>query len=183
MKGFLKKAAPTILTCLGSAGVIATAVVAVKATPKAQELLAEAKQEKEGELTKIETVRAIIPAYWPSVAIGLSTIACIVSANLLNRHSQAALAGAYALLESSYKEYKNKAKDVYGDDADKTIKQKMAEDRYEVDDSEDQEDSQLFFDFNTLQYFRSTMGEVVQKVEMEDGMECYIINTPFSSSY
>ena len=31
----LKKASPTILTCIGAAGVVATAVLAVKATPKA----------------------------------------------------------------------------------------------------------------------------------------------------
>ena len=32
---FLKKASPTILTCIGAAGVVATAVMAAKATPKA----------------------------------------------------------------------------------------------------------------------------------------------------
>ena len=31
----LKKASPTILTCIGAAGVVATAALAVKATPKA----------------------------------------------------------------------------------------------------------------------------------------------------
>lgn len=34
----LKKASPTILTCIGAAGVVATAVLAVKATPKADSL-------------------------------------------------------------------------------------------------------------------------------------------------
>ena len=35
----LKKASPTILTCIGAAGVLATAVLAVKATPKADSLI------------------------------------------------------------------------------------------------------------------------------------------------
>jgi len=35
----LKKASPTILTCIGAAGVVATAVLAVKATPKADSLI------------------------------------------------------------------------------------------------------------------------------------------------
>ena len=36
---FLKKASPTILTCIGAAGVVATAVMAAKATPKALKLI------------------------------------------------------------------------------------------------------------------------------------------------
>lgn len=36
----LKKASPTILTCIGAAGVVATAVLAVKATPKADTIVA-----------------------------------------------------------------------------------------------------------------------------------------------
>ena len=35
----LKKASPTILTCIGATGVVATAVLAVKATPKADSLI------------------------------------------------------------------------------------------------------------------------------------------------
>lgn len=35
----MKKASPTILTCLGAIGVVVTAVLAVKATPKAMEMV------------------------------------------------------------------------------------------------------------------------------------------------
>ena len=35
----LRKASPTILTCIGAVGVVATAVLAVKATPKALRLI------------------------------------------------------------------------------------------------------------------------------------------------
>ena len=38
----LKKASPTILTCIGAAGVVATAVLAVKATPKADKVMVQA---------------------------------------------------------------------------------------------------------------------------------------------
>ena len=43
---FLSKNSATILTCVGAAGVIATTVTAVKATPKAIKLLEKAKEEK-----------------------------------------------------------------------------------------------------------------------------------------
>mgnify|MGYP000274886969 CR=1 FL=1 len=40
------------LTCLGSIGVIATTVLAVKVTPKALDLIDEAKKEPDDELSK-----------------------------------------------------------------------------------------------------------------------------------
>ena len=40
----LKKASPTILSILGVVGVVTTAVLAVKATPKALERIADAKE-------------------------------------------------------------------------------------------------------------------------------------------
>ena len=43
-KVFLKKNGPTILTVAGGVGVVATSVMAVKATPKALQLIAEEKQ-------------------------------------------------------------------------------------------------------------------------------------------
>ena len=45
-KTFFKKNGSTILTCFGAAGVIATAISAAKATPKALLLLEEAEKEK-----------------------------------------------------------------------------------------------------------------------------------------
>ena len=56
---FLKRNSATILTCVGAAGVIATTVTAVKATPKAMRLIEEAKVEKGEDLTKLETIPTI----------------------------------------------------------------------------------------------------------------------------
>ena len=50
-KWFLKRNGSTILTIGGAAGVIATAVVAVKETPKALYLLEQVREEKGEELT------------------------------------------------------------------------------------------------------------------------------------
>lgn len=83
-----------------------TAVMAVKATPKALRLIEEAEKEKGKKLTKTETVKVAWTPYIPTVLVGASTIACIFGANVLNKRRQAALMSAYALLDSSYKEYK-----------------------------------------------------------------------------
>ena len=120
-KLFFKRNSSTILTCVGSIGVVTTAVLAVKATPKAIRLLESAEEEKGEELTTLETVKIAGPAYIPAAITGVSTIACIFGANILSKCQQASLMSAYALIENSYKEYKNKLKVLYGDDADKEI--------------------------------------------------------------
>ena len=179
--GLMKKVrdcSPTILTCVGAIGVIGTAVMAVKATPKAVELLEQATEEKGEDLTKLEIVDVAGPVYIPSIIMGTATIACIFGANILNKKSQAALMSAYALLDNSYKEYMKKSEELYGQEAGAHIKEELAKENYEEGIVVPREE-ELFFDFKTLQYFHATMDEVVQKVEMEDGMECYIINTPF----
>lgn len=177
-----KTTVSTILTCLSGVGVIATAVLAVKATPKAVRLCEELRKEKEDEPTKLEYVKTSWKCYIPAAAVGVSTIACMFGANVLSRRGQAALMSAYALMDSSYKGYMKKVKELYGDDADAQVKNEIAKDNYEEVEPSDNEDDELFFDFATLKYFRAPMSEVVQKVKMDDGMECYIIATPFESS-
>lgn len=128
---FIKRNSPTILTSIGAVGVVATAVIAVKATPKAIKLLEEATEEKGEELTKMEMVQVAAPVYIPSVVIGASTIACIFGANVLNKRHQASLASAYALIDSAYKDYRNKVKELYGDEMDRNIRASIAKDKCE----------------------------------------------------
>ena len=172
----------TILTCVGAIGVIATTVMAVKATPKAVELLEDAKEVKGEELTKLEVINIAGPLYIPTVLTGVSTMACIFGANILNKRNQASLMSAYALLDNSYKEYTKKVEELYGDETDARVKEELAKENY-VEGIVIPKEEELFFDFRTLQYFHASMDEVVQKVEMDDGLECYIINTPFDSSF
>ena len=182
-KSFLKRNASTILTCIGAAGVIATSIAAVKATPKAEILLRETEEEKGENLTTLEKIQIAGPAYIPSLLIGASTIACIFGANVLNTRQQATLMSAYGLLDTSYKEYSKKVKELYGEEADNKVKEEVTKEHYTEIPETIPEGKQLFFDFKTLNYFESTMDEVLQKVTMDDGLECYIINKPFDSMY
>lgn len=157
---FLKRNAPTILTCLGAAGVIATAVATAKATPKAMALLEKTKEEKGEELTMIEKIRTAGPAYIPAAAIGLSTIGCIFGANVLNKRQQASIISAYTLLDASYKKYKDKVKDIYGEEADSKVKEEIAKDEFVGEDVLLTDERLLFFDYYSLRYFESTWDEV-----------------------
>ena len=105
-KKFLRKNASTILTCIGGVGVVATTVMAVKATPKAMQLIKSAEEEKGEKLTRMETIQATATTYAPSALVGIATIASIFGANVLNKRSQAALMSAYALVDQTFGDYK-----------------------------------------------------------------------------
>lgn len=158
---FVKRNSSTILTCIGAAGVVATTVVAVKATPKAIGLLDKAKEEKGEDLTVIEKLKVAGPAYIPAAVVGVSTIACIFGANALNKRSQASIMSAYALLDNAHKEYKKKVTELYGDDADERIRAEIARGRAVPTELVLSGEKKLFLDFYSLQYFESTMEEVL----------------------
>lgn len=44
------------------------------------------------------------------------TITCLLASNILNKRTQASLMSAYAILDQSYKEYKNKLIELYGEE-------------------------------------------------------------------
>ena len=164
---FLKRNTPTILTSIGGIGVVATSILAVKATPKAMRLIEKAEKEKGGKLTKLEIAVNVGPAYIPAAVTGITTIACIFGANALNKRQQAALMSAYALIDTSYKEYKNKVKELYGEEVDQKIRTEVAKDRFEDEESYHEDDGkQLFYDEYSNRYFRAT-NETVLRAEYE----------------
>ena len=163
---FLRKNAPTLLTIAGAAGVVTTAISAAKAAPKATELLNTAKEEKGEELTKLETIQVAGPVYIPTVALGMSSILCIFGANMLNKRSQAAITSAYALLDSTYNEYKKKVEELYGEAADIRIREEIVKDKYEEEDFDLDDGKILFYDNFSQRYFESTI-EDVQKAEYQ----------------
>lgn len=160
-KLFLKRNGSTILTVLGGAGVVATAVTAVKATPKAIKLIEVYEEQKGEDLTTLEKIKVAGPHYIPSILIGAGTVACIFGANVLNKRNQASLMSAYALIDSSYKEYKKKVKELYGEEAHKEVTSSIAKDKY-TDDICVNDNKMLFYDEFSHRYFESTLEDVMK---------------------
>lgn len=163
---FIKRNASTILTCIGGVGVVATSVLAVKATPKALQMIDNAKEEKGEDLSKWEIVKTAGPAYIPAVLVGASSIACIFGANVLNQRQQASLMSAYALLDNSYKEYKAKVIELYGEEADSRVRSAIAQDKYTGDEIDSDNGKVLFYDEFSGRYFNCTIADVL-KAELE----------------
>lgn len=161
LRPFIKKNASTILSYLGSAGVVATTVMAVKATPKALSLMEDAEEKKGEKLSKWEKVNVAGPVYIPSVITGVATVACILGANVISKRQQATLISAYALLDTSYREYKKKTDELYGEEAGQHIREEIAKDKYAGDSELLDDNKELFFDFYSGRYFESTKEAVM----------------------
>lgn len=158
---FLKKHSSTILTVISAGGVVATTILAVKATPKASKLMLKAELEKGDKLTPVEVVKATWKPYVPAMISGVSTIVCIFGINYISTKKQASLMSAYALLENSYREYRKKTELLYGDEADDNVKNKIVECKFNESGINPQEEKLLFFDYQSMQFFESTMEHVM----------------------
>lgn len=134
VKMITSKHSPEILTGLGIAGMITTTVLAVKATPKALDLVARAEDEKfdngHGKsLTKLEVVKVAWKPYIPAAVTGLTSIACLIGASSVHSKRNAALATAYNLSATALSEYKEKVIETIGEKKEHTIRDKVAEER------------------------------------------------------
>lgn len=126
----LKKNSPAILTGVGIAGFIGTAISVGKATPKAMMLIEEKKLDLDTEeLTKLEVVKTVWPCYIPSVLLCTLSIGCILGANSVNMKRNAVLATAYTLSESALKEYKDKVIETIGEKKEKNVRDAISKDR------------------------------------------------------
>ena len=171
---FVKRNSSTILTCAGSLGVVGTAIVSGKASTKAVRLLEEAKQEKGADLTKLEIVRIVGTIYIPTILLSASTIACIFGSNALNKRKQSAIISAYALLDASFKEYKLKSQELYGDDAYINIRNEIAKDKYEICDIKLEGEELLFYDEYSQRYFNATMEDILRaEMLLNRDLQCH----------
>lgn len=178
----LKRGSPTILSCLGTIGVVTTVVMAVHATPKAlSQIHKDSRNNHDGDpyaYTKLEAVESAAIYYIPTAVTGAATIACIFGANVLSKKQQASLTSAYALLNESFGDYKSKLKEIYGEEAhnqiiDSIAKEKTRDvylycpgvisDSSSLDfDGHNPEDNRLFYDSFSRRYFESTISKVLQ---------------------
>lgn len=129
-KKAVSRRSPEILIALGVTGFISTTILAVKATPKALQLIeAKKKEEDKDDLTALETVQATWKCYVPAVVTGAVSTACVIGANSVNAKRNAALATAYKLSETAFREFKEKAIETVGEKKVQTIREKIAQDK------------------------------------------------------
>lgn len=162
--GRVKRDAPPLLIFAGIGGFVTTVYLAVKATPKALEIQKEFKEDT----TLWEKTKALAPVYIPTFTVGLSSIACVLAGTTMYNRRLGALAAAYKITETAYKEYKDGVLETIGEKKEKAVRDKIAEKK--VKESTDQEpievdDSKtLCLDLTTGGYFMSSKLEIEKKV-------------------
>ena len=164
---FINKRSPEILTGIGIAGMITTTALAVRATPKALELIEEKKDEDAvDELSSLEVVKTAWKPYIPAAVTGIVSVACLIGASSANAKRNAALATAYKLSETALSEYREKVIETIGEKKEKTVRDKVAEERVKnnpVSKSEvivTNNGTTLCFDPISARYFKSSIDKI-----------------------
>lgn len=141
----LKKHSPEILIVTGVVGVVASAVMACKATTKIDTILEEAKEKvdtihecaenpemadkyttedskKDLALVYTQTGLKLAKLYGPSLLLGAASIGCILASNNIIHKRNAALAAAYTAVDSSFKDYRGRVIERFGKELDRELK-------------------------------------------------------------
>lgn len=186
----MKKHSPEILTGIGIAGMITTTVMAVRATPKAIELIEEEKDRQNRELLKeaeengydtcdhieklkpLDIIKTTWKCYIPAAITGGLSIICLIGASSVNVRRNAALATAYTLSESALKEYQEKVIETIGEKKEQSVRDSIAKDRIERDPVTSKEviitekGNTLCYDSISGRYFKSDIDQL-KKIENE----------------
>lgn len=167
----ITKRSPEILTGIGIAGMLTTTVLAVRATPKAMQLInTERIESNVDELTVIETVKVAWKPYIPAIITGVLSTVCIISASSVNLRRNAAIATAYQISQTALTEYKEKVVETIGEKREQTVKDKVA--KKNIDENPVSKNSVIITDKgNTLcyditigRYFKSDIEKIKKAV-------------------
>lgn len=142
----LKKHSPEILVVAGIAGTVVSAILACKATTKVAEILDETNgtldtihegmktgaingQEYTTEDGKKDTVvvyaqtgMKLAKLYGPAIILGTLSITSILASNNILRKRNVALGAAYAAIDKSFKEYRGRVIERFGEQVDTELK-------------------------------------------------------------
>ena len=174
-KVMVSKRSPEILTGLGIAGMITTTVLAVKATPKALDLIARAEDKKfdnghGDQLTISEKMKVAWKPYIPAAITGIASISCIIGASSVHAKRNAAIAAAYNLSQTALTEYKEKVVETIGEKKEQAIKDKIAKDKVKKDPVSKSEvivtgkGNTLCYDAFNSRYFYSDIDQIKRAI-------------------
>lgn len=201
IKKGVTKHSPEILTGIGVAGMISTVIFAVKATPKAMDLIEEERKRKLHEATveearewsedggiplkPLEVVKVAWKPYVPAIISGVASAACIIGANSVHAKRNAALATAYQLSTKALTDYREKVVETIGEKKEIAVRDKVAKKQIEDSPKNDAQviitgkGNTLVYDVHSDRYFRSDIDKIRTAVlnlneRMINGSEMYI---------
>lgn len=182
-KTVFNKYSPDILTGIGLGGMVATTIMAVKATPKALSLIEQAGYQKGSDenplddmeytpLTKREIVKVAWKPYIPAAITGILSISCIIGARSMSIKRNAALATAYTLSETALREYTDKVIETVGEKKEKEIKDLLVKDKVSNNPMKSNEviitdkGNTLCYDMLSGRYFKSDIDRIKKAINV-----------------
>lgn len=136
-RSLIARHAPEILIFLGIGGGVTAGVMACKATRRLEPVLdehkaqlAEAQTETDAERNPaakvyLSTGAALVKLYGPSIAVGALSITSILAGGNVLRKRNVALAAAYTTLDQSYRAYRGRVKERFGEDAERELRNNL----------------------------------------------------------
>ena len=164
-----KSHTPDIFIIVGISGMIGTAVMAARATPKAVTIMEGIKENNENP-DKLTIVKEVAPVYIPSAILCSISISFILAANKIRIDREIAIATAYKLTRDNFSDYKNKVIEKIGDKKAGEVSDDIAKDK--IDDNPVEENyiietgkgAHLCYDGVTGRYFLSDIEEIRKTV-------------------
>lgn len=152
----VRKHSPEVLVVSGIVGVVASTVMACKATTKASGIMKETKQnldmihdcaadeglresgkyteeDKRRDLTiqYVQTGVKLAKVYGPAIVLGALSITSILASNNILRKRNVALAAAYATIDRTFKDYRKRVIEKLGEAADREFKYGIRKEKVE----------------------------------------------------
>lgn len=164
---------PIILTSVGVAGSLTTAILTGKACWQASRILLGGEDSDPWELenqTFFEKTKIVWPLFIPPLASAAVTVTSIVLANRIGTRRAAALAAAYSISEKAFEEYKEKVTEKLGKTKEREVRDEIAQNRVDKNPVNNSEiiitgnGDSLFLDLHSNRYFKSTMEDVKKAV-------------------
>lgn len=131
---FLGKNRPTVLTLVGTAGLIATSVMAYKSAESVQialdtawNLAVSENPEREEELTRREKAWVYVKTLWPTFALGAVSTTLIILGNSDHIARRNAALAAYYISESTLKDYQAEVIKEIGEKKERSVRDRVAE--------------------------------------------------------
>jgi hypothetical protein len=120
----IKEGSPVLLAGVGAVGVIATAVLASRATMKASAVLAEAdenlsKVETDQDVVEVRTAITIAKLYAPAVIVGAITLGAMTGSVVILKRRHAAMSAAFAATNTAFNKYRERVVTDQGEGKDR----------------------------------------------------------------
>jgi Family of unknown function (DUF6353) len=174
---FMSNNSPAILTGLGVAGAVTTAVLTGKAAFRAAGYIHDEKtaldqQILDGEPFSPMTIRDAVELVWkefiPPAIVMLVTATAIISANHVSSKRAAALAAAFKISEELANDYRQKVVDSMGKNAEEKMRAELVKERMEKAPGREviivSGKNAMFFDEFSGRFFESSMEKVTAAV-------------------